>query len=393
MKIGYVIGRFPWPSETFISREVHDLIELGLDIQIYSFHPPTDEDVRLLSPSARALMARTQYISKADALLALPRAHGRMLAPNARFSREASAKSSGLLRLGRAAALAARARRDGVDALHAHWPYATQIAHLANAANGIGYSISVHAHEVAHEGGHFPAAFERLKLATFCNAAAMGHLLSQLDPSAERRCELVYHGVDIAAFPQIEAPPPGGPLNVISAGRMTASKGFDRLLEACARAGRQGIDITLTILGRGPVAERLEAQAKALDFADRLILPGWVGHDQVRDHLARSHVFALLADVDFKDGLPNVVTEAMACGRPVILSPLPAAAEAVRDGENGFLLKATDDIDGAVEAFSTLRDPEVARRMGQAARRTMIEGYDARMHIQRLAKLLKEAHG
>jgi glycosyltransferase involved in cell wall biosynthesis len=66
--------------------------------------------------------------------------------------------------------------------------------------------------------------------------------------------------------------------------------------------------------------------------------------------LGEVHLFALLADDTFHDGLPNVVLEAMALGRPVILSPVPAAKEAIRHGETGFVLSAID----AVEEFADI---------------------------------------
>lgn len=389
MKTGYVIGRFPWPSETFVSREIADLIDLGSEVEIYAFEGPSPGDVELLSGQARELMARTHYISTGEALTALLRTNiFRMLGANGRFSREATGKSNPLLRLGRAAAIVQRAKRDGVGALHAHWPYATQVAHLASLASGLPYSISIHAHEVAHEGGHFPIVFERLRLATFCNAAAMTFLLDKLPSAAREKAHLVYHGVDVDAFPELPPRPPGGALEVISAGRMTRSKGFDRLVRACAEAVRQGVDVRLTILGRGPERDAVEALAAELGFSERLSLPGWVSHERVRDFLADSDVFALLADIDFNDGLPNVAVEAMACGRPVILSPLPAAVEAVKSGETGFVLKSVDDQAGAIAALVELQDRKRALQMGKAARKTMVERYDARIHIRTLAQLL-----
>ena len=389
MRIGYVIHRFPWPSETFISREVADLIALGHDIRLYAFVRPTGKDEELLSDQARALMAQTRYITPKEAMLALPSLDTlNMLGEERRLAATPTSRTNRPGRLGRAAALAKLARADGLDRLHAHWPYATSCVHLASVATGIDYSISVHAHEVAHDNGHFPVCFERLRFASFCNRAAMEHLLAKLPPQARDKAHLVYHGVDVSAFPFQPPAPPPPPLKVLSAGRLTASKGFDRLVAGCAEAARRGLNVELTILGRGAETEALTAQAASLGFSDRFHLPGWVPHGEVRGYIRDSHAFALLASDDFNDGLPNVVVEAMASGRPVIVSPLPAAREIVDHGKNGFVLDAVDDLEGLIRILNTLAAEGATDDMAQAARRTVVEGYDAANLIKLQSRLL-----
>lgn len=390
MNIGYVIHRFPWPSETFISREVADLIDLGHDVEIYSFEAPTGKDAELLTAQARGLQARTHYISNAEAAAALlSPAILAMLGEERRLARAATHDCSRLLRLGRAAALARRLRRDGITRVHAHWPYATECSHLASLASGLPYSISVHAHEVAYDNGHFAACFERLTFASFCNGAAMNYLLARLPPSAREKSHLVYHGVDVDRF--VVQPPadPAPPLRILSAGRLTGTKGFDRLVVACAEAVRRGTEVRLTILGRGPEEATIRRVAAEQGFTERLNLPGWVSHEEVTRHLAECHVFALLASDDFNDGLPNVVVEAMASGRPVVVSPLPAAREIIETGENGFILATVDDTEGFIGALEQLARGDTAARMAVAARATVVASYDARQHIQTLAGLLR----
>ncbi|MFC0242367.1 glycosyltransferase family 4 protein [Rhodopseudomonas telluris] len=392
MKIGYVIHRFPWPSETFISREVADIIGLGHEVEIYSFDEPQGRDAELLGDQACSLKAMTQYISRNEAAAALPSISTlAMFGEEKRLARTATDRSNRLLRLGRAAALARRARRDGVTLLHAHWPYATQCAHLASLATDLPYSVSIHAHEVAHDNGHFAACFERLRFATFCNGAAMEYLLSRLGPAARAKSHLVYHGVDVGTFsvqPAATTPPP---LRILSAGRLTSSKGFDRLVRACADATTQGLDVRLTILGRGPEEDTIRRVAAETGFSERLELPGWVSHDKVTCYMRDCQVFALLASDDFNDGLPNVVVEAMASGRPVIVSPLPAAREIIEPGINGFILSAVDDRPGFVAALTALAEGNTAARMATAARKTVEEQYDSRRHIRALAALFERA--
>jgi glycosyltransferase involved in cell wall biosynthesis len=393
MPIGYVIHRFPWPSETFISREVAGLLEMGEDIRIYSFEGPGPAEIALLTPQSKDLMARTRYIDRGEAMRALASPTGLRVFANARRTmREAAAGRRLWLLAARATALAKAAKRDGVTQLHAHWPYATITSHLAARAMGVPYSVSVHAHEVAHESDHFPACFEDLTFASFCNGAAMEHLLAKLPAAARDKAHLVYHGVDTAQFtpgPDADAPPP---VKLLSAGRITPTKGFDRLVRACAAAFARGIPVELTILGQGAAMDDIRALAAELGFGERLHMPGWVPHDAVPGHIAASHAFCLLANTDFNDGLPNVVLEAMAAGRIAIVSPMPAAHEAIDQGANGYILASPDDIDGFVAAVAALYErPEAAREMGVAARQAVIAKHDAATHLGTMRRLLQGA--
>lgn len=390
MAIGYVIHRFPWPSETFISREVAGLIALGEDIRIYAFERPSHAQVSLLTPQARELMARTQYVGSGESMRAALSVTGvKILADALRTLRAASVGRKVSVLAARAAALAQRVTADGVTQLHAHWPYATLATHLVSRALRLPYSVSIHAHEVAFENAHFKTCFDDLRFATFCNRAAMEHLFASLPPAARAKGHVVYHGVDTSQFAPCSAAPVPPPLRIVSAGRLTRSKGFDRLVRACAAAQKRGLSVDLTILGIGSELEPLRALADSLGLGGRLHLPGWVSHDAVLGYIASSHAFSLLANTDFGDGLPNVVLEAMAAGRVPIVSPLPAAEEAITHGVNGYILAAPDDVEGFIDAIAALyRNEAVARDMGLAARDTVVAQHDANTHLHELRKLL-----
>ena len=120
-------------------------------------------------------------------------------------------------------------------------------------------------------------------------------------------------------------------------------------------------------------------------------MPGWVNREQVRDYMSQSHIFALLADVNYHDGLPNVALEAMAVGRPVIISPLPAAKEAVLQDQNGFVLSKKD----AFKEFETLIQRIISKdidtdSMGSNARKTIEDKFADNIHINHMVKLFNE---
>lgn len=393
MKIAYLIGNFPVLSETFVAHEIERVRNCGLDVRVFAFGMPSAADMQKFTPALSELMWDTQYLLPRDiiaAAAAQPIAALRGLAANRTIHAAATLKPRRSWRLMRSLALIDRMRREGITHVHAHWPYATQVAYLAHRISGVSFSVSVHAHEVAHENGHFPLVFNAVEFAAFCNRGAMRHLLAQLTSHAHTRAHLVYHGVDVKRFRPLPFPPVTSPLSVISAGRLTPTKGFDRLIRGCAAARAAGIDVRLTILGRGGCESSLRALAQAEGISEHVDMPGWVSHDQMAAYLRNAHIFALLADTSFHDGLPNVLLEAMASGRPVILSPLPAANEAVTEGCEGFILNRPDDTAGFVSALRQFKtNTERMHAMGAAASARVRRDHDAQVQITRLVELFR----
>lgn len=386
-RVAYIIGSFPLRSETFVYREIMGLRESGLQVDVISVSRPTAAQAGNALEATRGL--NIEYIALPSAVAALAqRVPRRVLEFNSRLQRCATLQSKKWLRLGRALAIASRVQRGGYERIHSHWPYGHQLAALAHLMTGVPSSISVHAHEVAHDNGHFASVFELVDFAAFCNDAARRYLLQRFPQIPAQKCWLIYHGVDLAEFRAVPLPPVGERLRIVSAGRLTATKGFPRLLRVVAQLGQQGVPAELTIVGDGSQREALLSLAAELGIAERVKITGWVEPLLLRRAFESSDVFCLLADTTFHDGLPNVVLEAQALGRPVVLSALPAAAEAVSDGVEGFVVEP-DDVATACRALTRLaREPGLREQLAKAARDRVERQHDARYHLGQLQQLL-----
>ena len=391
MKLAYVVAGFPKGSETFVYREVAGLKELGHDVEVFAFVGPSASDLQTLSPVAHSLFKETRYIDHVSLPRGLTRSAGSLRAHrlNLSFQQAATAKSNPVVRLARAGAIARRIAGAGFDRIHAHWPYGSQVGALVHALTDIPFGVSIHAHEVVEDNGHFAPLFSQVDVATFCNETAMRHLLKQLPSGTERRCHMVYHGVDLGMFFELPTQPVTGSLHLLSIGRLTAVKKFDRLITLVAMLTQRGLDLRLTLVGGGTDHELLSNLAVRLGVADRVHITGWLPQERVRDHLEQCHLFVLIPDADH-NGVPNVVVEAQAAGRPALISPIPAAEEAVCNGVTGWVLSrpdATDEIESILRGL--LQNPERLRVMGAAAREHARERFDSQVHIRHLADVLK----
>lgn len=394
MNILYIVPRFPATSETFVAEEIIGVRARGHSITVVALAKPKFEQISQMGSRLSALINETTYLPRIPlvplaAVKAAMKADVRVL--NRRLSQEASIKTHATLRLLRAAAIARIARRVGAELIYAHWPRPTEVALLVGKITSLPVAISVHAHEVAHDNGHFPAVFEQVCFAAFCNAAAMDYLLKRLHQDASNKAHLVYHGVDFEQFAQTALPPLSDTLKIVTAGRLTPTKGIDRLIRAISLARDRDVAVSLTVIGDGNQRKELESLTTNLNLSKQVRFLGWIRHEEMPEQLRAAHVFAIMANDNFHDGLPNVVLEAMSIGRPVIISPLPAASEAVLHGENGYILTRIDALDEFVNCCAGLiQSPERLISWSRVASETVRIQHDRAMQLDRLCNLFTQ---
>ncbi len=164
-------------------------------------------------------------------------------------------------------------------------------------------------------------------------------------------------------------------------GSLTPVKGHTDLLEAAARVVARLPRTRFVLVGDGPSRPALEALARQLGLADRVVLAG------VRADVARVLAsFDVVALPSHTEGLSNVLLEAMAMARPVVATAVGGNPDVLRDGASGRLVPARDPAALAAGLAGMIEHPEAARRMGREARRDvelrfslarMVEGYES----------------
>ena len=153
-------------------------------------------------------------------------------------------------------------------------------------------------------------------------------------------------------------------------GRLSAEKGFHLLIEALQRLVLDGFDSELWIAGEGDQRGELERLVAELGLSERVKLPGFCS-----DTLPLYHSLDVFASSSLREGLPNVLLEAMALEIPVLSTRVAGVPGLIRDNENGLLVEA-----GSVDALvlglkRLLQSRELRNRLGSAARQTVEESY------------------
>jgi glycosyltransferase involved in cell wall biosynthesis len=229
-----------------------------------------------------------------------------------------------------------------------------------------------------------------------CTEANRRHLLAIAPGATVHR---IYHGLNAdftrLAEPGAPAPARNGALRVLGVGRLVPKKGFDVLVDACALLHRQGLPVEVRLVGEdGEHGDELRRRIAAHGLEERVRLDGVMSQRELYDAYRASSALCLpcrVTDNGDRDGIPNVLVEAMACAVPVVTTPVSGIPELVVDGRNGLLVPPGDAPALAAALVRLHGSRDLAESLGDEGRRTVRERFDGDRLVGQLADLFREA--
>ncbi len=274
----------------------------------------------------------------------------------------------------------ARSRAVAIHAYFAHEP--ARVAESAASRLGLPFGFSAHAKDVRKP---TPIALQARVHAARCVVACNPDVACTLE-AAGANVDLIPHGVDTEQFTPRRAMP-SDRLRILAVGRLVEKKGFASLVSAC---GTIGEDFSLRFVGGGPLEAELRRQVCALGLERRVTFAGICTHAALPDEFAACDVVAVPSIVDpsgDRDGLPNVLLEAMSSGRAIVGTRAGAIVSALRDGFNGLLVDPGEPAQLAA-ALVRLRDPALRQMLAENARQTAVDRFDVRVRSRAFAEVL-----
>ncbi|MDZ4821772.1 MAG: glycosyltransferase family 4 protein [Planctomycetota bacterium] len=168
-------------------------------------------------------------------------------------------------------------------------------------------------------------------------------------------------------------------------GRLSAEKGFDRLIQAASRLIADGMDFQLVIAGEGAEHDKLAELIRESGHTDRIRLLGFC-QDTLLFHQALD-IFALSS---LREGLPNVVLESMAVANPVVATQIAGLPRLIQTGSEGILVPP-DDVDALYQSLKELiASPETRQSMGACARSTVEQRFSFARRMELFRNLFDE---
>jgi len=251
--------------------------------------------------------------------------------------------------------VAMRLRREGtpVDVLHGHihrmgWAAVVVGAGLRRPVVIAENSSSWPLHLMSRgEVNRAQIAFRRAALVCPVNARLQRAIESY---DVHGRFRIVPNTVDAATFHPRGRRDAGTPTRLVNVALHVEVKGLDVLLRAFARVAARRPDLTLELIGEGPLTPELRALARVLGVDDRVRFAGLATPAEIAEKLRASDVFVLSS---LSENMPLAVLEALCCGLPVAATDVGGVPEAV--GSDGALAAAGDP-DALAAAIETVLD-------------------------------------
>ncbi len=361
MKIAYVLGEYPSLSETFIAREIEALRRRGFEIDIWAIKAGN---------GARAI----PELSVAQCLFK----------PLRKFS--VSARAKYFHHLGTHWATQQKSALSGVQHIHAGWSsFPADIARGAAEVLGVPWSFSAHARDLWVENEGLAEKLRDAKFASCCTLEGAEYLRNLALETASR---VLYapHGIEIPQYEFRERSEEHEPIRILAVGRLVEKKGFTFLLEAmCSN------NFHLEIIGEGPEKSELEKLRTQLNLESRATFRGASTHGEVISAMQQMDILVMPStparDGD-RDGLPNVLLEAAACGLPIV-STRAGAIEDFLDESCAWLCES-GDAKALVETMqNAIENYQERLRRARNARSRVEENFDIEKNIAVLASALE----
>ena len=397
--IAYIFTTFPKSTETFLQREVTGLQTLGVNLRLYSMWGGggTFNGLPVTHFPKWKLLTLVGWLPWLA--VARPRVLGELIrGVTSRRPPSALNFFENLLGLGFGLIYASHFRKNRPAHLHAVWggaPAAT--AWLLHRLDGHPYSGAGHAYDLYQHGGD-GWLLEKLTPALWIHTSTeMGRRTLLTKGLADEKIHVIRRGLtSLPALKPLRDDRGRTPLRLLCVARLVPKKGLDHQLRIYAALKAAGLPFEARIAGEGPLRTALEAQARAAGIAAEVSFLGHRPQSEISAQLAWAdvllHTGVVAADGD-RDGLPNVIPEAMGAGVLVATSPAAATTEAITDGVTGRVA-AVEEPDGWVEALRALReDDATAARIQRAARVWVETNFDAQQNAARLAALYRENTG
>jgi glycosyltransferase involved in cell wall biosynthesis len=177
---------------------------------------------------------------------------------------------------------------------------------------------------------------------------------------------------------------------ILFVGRLVEVKGCEYLLKGFKDVLARRKDVELIIVGNGPLEAELKAMARELHIDDRVRFEGFVEHRKVIDYYSLSDIVVFTSILDshgFNEGLPLVLLETMATGKPIIATDIAGAREVIKDGWNGVLVAQKDPGQIARNILKLLNDRTLKAKFSENALRTAA-GYDWDVIAKKYARIM-----
>lgn len=397
IKLAYIVHAYPKVTETFTYDEVFGLNQQGLDTQVYCFKKPV---ILNLTAGMKEAMERTIYFpTLLNHKFIFAQIYFLFLQPLkylglfviVSFARRQQYTPPRLIfhnfidfLRGIYLAFILKGRCDFIY-LHAQFiDNAATAAYICKKLIGIRYSLG------SHTSFNPALTYRKIKEAEFvisCSSFDKAQLLSRSSQEFHKKIHVSYLGVSICARPMNIDESEG---LILSIGTLSEKKGHKFLIQACRILMSLGIKFHCVIIGDGPEKINLESDIEKMNLSGFVEIVGYRSHVFIEEVLSKCSIFVLscvVAKHNDIDGIPVVLMEAMAFGKPCISTPISGIPELIDNDINGLLIPPGDSAALADKLKLLLENKQFRDNLGNAAVQKQIKDFDIDKNIRKKADI------
>jgi glycosyltransferase involved in cell wall biosynthesis len=404
LRLAQLVSRFPMLTETFVLYELETLEKLGVGVELYSL---LRERPKVFHPEAAKWVRRAHYLpwlspaifrSHWHFIYRNPRRYFRTLAEVLRGTWGCIRCFGGALAIfPKAVRFANEMEKQGIQHVHAHFAYHAAVAGLiVHRLTGIPFSFTARGSDVQSD-GHMLR--EKVEAADFVISVSQYNkeiILNRCGHGSEEKIHVIHGGVNVDRLsprPEREA---RKLLRILCVARFEEVKGHTYLVEACRILKERGVPFECGLIGDGHLMPQIANQIKQSRLSNEVLLLGPKPYEEVIAQFSRADVVVLATAPTAsgkREGIPNALKEAMACGVSVVATESGGIPELV-DESCGILVhpRNATAIADALQRFYD--QPELRRRTGMAGRERILREFNLNLSTALRAELfIRSARG
>ena len=394
LQIAYIFTTFPAKSETFLQREVECLSQENVYLKLFSLWGGQKEFKGMKVKKFNRMELLFFPIWLVWALIRHPQNSIQGLRTIIK-TKPKSLLNIGENLVGLAFGLryANYFKKSGIQQIHAPWATMPAAAVVLSKITKIPYSMGAHAYDIFKKNGDTYLR-QKVEHSCFVHTSSNNAALRLIDLGSDpRKIVLIRRG--LTTMPNMKkVSPKRSVLNIISIGRLVKKKGFLHQLEIYDQLNNRGFKFHARIIGAGSMRREILRKIDRLGLNNQVQLLPWMPYDKLEKLHSWADIFLFTGKIardGDRDGLPNVIPEAMAKGIAVVTSNVAAIPEVIKNGKNGILIEDYGNIERWCDAIEKIgNEDHLYLALINEARKWVEANYDGKLNAKKLLNHFKK---
>jgi glycosyltransferase involved in cell wall biosynthesis len=403
LRLAQLVSRFPMVTETFVLYELEAMEKLGVTVELYSL---LREHPKVVHPEAEKWVRRAHYLpffcpkifrAHWHFIRRHPGRYFRTLAEVLRGTWGCVRCFGGALAFfPKAVRFAYEMEQQAIQHVHAHFAYhSAVVALIVHRLTEIPFSFTARGSDVQSDAHMLKEKVDAADFVISVSEYNKEIILRKCGAGVDKKIHVIHGGVDVDRLSPRPERGPGKQLRILCVARFEEVKGHTSLIEACKVLKERGLPFECRLIGDGPLVPQIENQIKQLGLSNEVLLLGPQPYDKVIEQFSHTDVVVLATAPTAsgkREGIPNVLKEAMACGLPVVATASGGIPELV-DESCGIFTRPRDPA-AIADALELLYDqPVIRRQMGIAGREKIVREFNLNLSTAMRAELFYRSAG